>query len=229
MPAAFTGTPASSEGNTAALTYSLTVPSGATGLLVRTSSYQAQPSSVTYNGVALSLEITGGPTAGNDNCAIYTMPSPPAGTADVVVNFAAAREVVSQAAAIAGGNPLDVAGTGASGVVTGSPTSRDVTCEAGGFAVDVVGMFNPGTMTAGANQTQDYAENNLGTQESGFGSSESGTGTVTMSWSWTDTGRAASHAALPINPSAAGAGAANWRYPTAREILRKRGRGLSRY
>lgn len=208
MAVAVAGTPATSEGTTSGLTFSVTVPAGASLLVVRTASDSSQPTGVTFGGVALTSRVQAGPSSGNDLASVWTLTSPAASTANVVVSFAVAREVVANASAYGGVNTASPVGT-AVGEVNPSADNNpsiDVTSQAGGLVVDVLAAWNMGTVTVGPSpQAEDYREDNTNVVASGFGSSKPGAASVTVSWTKTNAARPTAHAALPLNPAGGGA------------------------
>src|SRR5687767_2328290 len=123
MAVAPTGTPVTGESSgTTGLTFALTVPSGTTGLVVRVSSYQRNPTGVTWNGNALTSQGAATASSANDHASIWTLDSPTPATGNVVVSFGSSTEVVANGTCYSGQDTAGRWGTFVSATNNGAPS-----------------------------------------------------------------------------------------------------------
>jgi hypothetical protein len=160
-------------------------------------------SSVSYNGVALSL-VGSVSQADDSRVEIWSLVAPPLGTYDVVITFSTPllHNATAGVMTFTGVDQATPLGTFASASAASSPgpATVDVTSATNELVFDTVSCQNCTSLTAGAGQTQGW---NLATQNGfvrGAGSTEAGASTVTMSWAL----GAANHwaiGAVPVRPS----------------------------
>ena len=139
------------------------------------------PASVIYGGVALTKLVSR--AGGTGVTSLWYLLSPPSGTANIVVTFASAHNIVVGAVSrsnvhqgIPFGNAVTAAGTS-----TG-PATVSVVSAAGEVVEDVLMLRNTvQTATVGASQSEHWNAAQ-GTDVRGAGSSEAGAASVTMSW-----------------------------------------------
>lgn len=186
------GTPSvTAHASTTALTWSHTVPAGATVLIVRVGSYQNAPTGVTWDGNAMTSAGAAVTSGGNDVAAIFYLVSPTPATGNVIVSFGGGTGCSAWASQYSGAS-------GVGGYTTGSTTSISVSSVVGALVVDIIAQYAGSPPTPGAGQTQDFVQTNFPTFEDAHGSHESGATSVTMDWS----GTAGTYAlaGLSINP-----------------------------
>ena len=182
------------------------------GLIVGVASYNAEPTGVTFDSVAMTKEGSIKNTTNNDWTSLWSLIAPNTGTGkNVVVSFAAAEEVVAGAVSFTGVNQTDMANTYASGTGNTTAPSLTVTSEADAIVIDTLGFFNMDSASADTPQTERWKQINLNAFESGMGSTKAGASpSVTMSWTinsavqWT-------YSAISVTPAAGAAVAAPMR------------------
>jgi hypothetical protein len=185
LPAAVIGTTSSGRttGAAASLTISHTVPAGASSLVVLIGQYGSLGtiSSVTYNGVALTR--AGRPYNNtNHRGEAWVMPSPTAGTANIVITPGSSDYLVAMGVNVE--NSGNVIGVVLAQAASGNP-STTIPSDTDSVVIDLVMNDNASaTFTPGGSQTQLFAQSGVaGSDERGAGSWRAGaSGTTTMSW-----------------------------------------------
>jgi hypothetical protein len=163
-------------------------------------------SSVTYNGVPLSLE--GSVTQVDDaRVEIWSLVAPSIGTHDVVITFSTQlwRSATAGVMTFTGVHQTTPLGTFVSNkALSLGPATVDVSSAANELVFDTVGCEQCTSLTVGAGQTQRWNRVVENGSTRGAGSTEPGAATVTMSWTL---GSANDWAigAIPIKPSGGGA------------------------
>jgi len=200
------------------LTWTHTIGGGADRILVvgvaaeDTTTADANVTSVTYNGVALTAvpnsKITGGGTGIIETQLFYALSAslPAAGTYSVVVTFQGAVDGTSsgavslagvrQAAPEAAATKVDTSGADA---ISTSITAAT----AGDWIVDVVGSGNSGSFTAGSGQTERWDIAASGMTGASSTKALTATGATTLSWTHSGANRLA-HSLAALAPSAGG-------------------------
>lgn len=210
MAIAFDATSQNSTASGTSLTVSHTCTGSDLCLYVGVATFQGSNpafsaiTSATYNGVPLTeLGTFNYGTGGVQRVTLLRLVAPATGANDIVVSTAPNTcEIVVGACSFTGvhqstpdGTP---AGHGDSSVA--ASISDDVSSDVGELVVDIVGAFNPGTLSDGAGQTERLNFNNGAGVDSIGMSTEPGAATVTMSWDFT-TNRAGGHIGVSIKPS----------------------------
>lgn len=164
--------------------------------------------SKTYAGVVMTeLGTFNYGTGGVQRVTLLRLVAPATGANDIVISTSPNTcEIVVGACSFTGVHQTTPDGTavGHGDSSTAASISDDVSSATGELVVDIVGAFNPSTLTAGAGQTERIDLINGGGVDSIGMSTEPGAATVTMSWAF-GTNRAGGHIAVPIKPSAAAA------------------------
>jgi hypothetical protein len=171
------GYPSSSFATTYTLPY--TALSGTNRLLiVRVSTISSDPTSVTYNGSALTKYTSA--SNGTTRASIWYLLNPPAGTAyDVIVTGASGFRPIVGATSYINANQTTPFGTAVSSAFSSSSPSVTVSSVTGGEVIDVIhSQFN---YSVGSGQTLQYNQNWFTFY--GEGSRKPGASSVTMSWS----------------------------------------------
>jgi hypothetical protein len=182
MPAVIQGTFNNrSSGAVLSLALSVTVGAGTNlGLVVHVATiWNVTVDLVTYGGVPLTS--IGQAQTGSYRNAVFALPSPPVGTADVVVHLSGSQRVAVAAHVLtAYGDARNFTNT------SGNSTTPSVTVAsaAGELVLDLVGSETSGqTFTVGAGQTSLHENDGVaGTDVRTASSSEPGAASVTMSW-----------------------------------------------
>ena len=160
--------------------------------------------SVTYDGVSLTLVGT----RQNDDDSrveIWRLIAPPAGTANVVVNFSAGLDesAVIGVITFTGVDQTTPLGTFVSNIGNSTTASVSVSSATGELVLDVVSAEDDeveGSISAGSGQTQYWDLRGTSSPDLwGGGSTEPGAGSVTMSWSVEESDQWAI-GAVPIKP-----------------------------
>lgn len=157
-------------------------------------------SSVTYGGLACTKL---GQAVYNSRAEFWYRVNPPLGPQTVQVNLSTNSYYCASACSyykVRTGNPF---GTIATQAKPSANVSVDVTCEAGGMAIDCLHIYVGGSPTIGAGQTQQWGVRQATPDTWDYGSYEAGSGTVTMSWTWSGSCEC-SYIAAPINPGGMG-------------------------
>ena len=199
-----------SSSNTSSLTWSHTVGANSNRILIVSISFRdgnVSASSVTYGGAALTL-IGAVNSGGNQNrTEIWYQLAPPTGTASVVINMTASKEVAGASVSYYGVSQSTPLGTYASAGNNGSTTaSVSVSSAAGQLVIDTVttnGDANSLTVTFPASQTQVWniftGSGDAGNAR-GAGSTQAGSATTTMTWTL-GVAKAWSIVAVPLIPA----------------------------
>ncbi|MCH7713488.1 MAG: hypothetical protein IIC99_07680 [Chloroflexi bacterium] len=186
----------SANGKSSALTWSHTVGAGDDRILVVGVSLKANNvvSGVTYGGQALTL-VPGSVAshANGDRVELWYKVAPLTGANNVVVSLPSSVQTVAGATSWTGVHQSTPLGTAVPGTGTSATASVDVGSIVGDVVVDAVSTA--GSVTVGANQTQQWNLAQAGFK--GGGSSEDGADTTTtMSWTFTSGDWAISGVAL---------------------------------
>jgi uncharacterized repeat protein (TIGR01451 family) len=171
--------------NVATKTWSHTVNSGNNRILIvgiALADHATSVSSITYGGTALT-RIT--QSIVRNEVEIWYVIAPPVGTANVVANWSAAKDMVGWSGTFT--NVDQTYPIGDSQIANGNNTTPSVTVSAasGDIVVDTVSANGDGlSLTVGAGQTQicSGATGTAGGDCRGASSYESGASSVTMSW-----------------------------------------------
>jgi hypothetical protein len=144
--------------------------------------------SVTYNGVALTMEARAsfGTSEGDPRSEVWSLPNPASGAQTVATNVGTSTTSYFQVYATTfTGSDTTTACTSANGA-TGTSTTPSVTIssQSGDLVIDAMTQASAGaTITVGAGQTQKYNVSAiLGTMRD-CGSTEGGASSVVMDWS----------------------------------------------
>jgi hypothetical protein len=182
---------ATSNGYTSAAT-SLTIShtvAGSNRVLVVGVSTQTTITGVTYNGVAMTLGVTG------TNTFIYYLATPDTGTHDIVISLNASGWCQGYGTSLSGcktASPLDVTGTASIGA--GNAITKAVTTVYdNSYVFDNVTEYGSGTaFTVGAGQTQIANTQDATANRTRLGSYEKKTtaGSITMDWNTNSSGGA---------------------------------------
>ena len=170
--------------SSSSLSISVTVPSGSDRVqTVGVSSYNAKPTGVVFNTTETHTEQINTST-GSEHATLYTRTAPTVTTANVVVSFAAAEQVVAGVVNFTGvDQTTPVSDTDFNTGASQTTTSITLTSATGDMCVDAITWFSTGTeWTQDGGQTQRWYEFNAGSFQSGGGSTESGASSVTMTW-----------------------------------------------
>jgi hypothetical protein len=181
-----------SSSNTTSLTWSHTVGSNSNRILIVSISFRdgnVSASSVTYGGAALTL-IGAVNSGGNQNrTEIWYKLAPPTGTASVVINMTASKEVAGASVSYYGVSQTTPLGTYSAAGNNGTTTaSVSVSSAAGQLVIDTVttnGDANSLAVTFPALQTQlwnIYTGSGDAGNARGAGSTQPGAATTTMTW-----------------------------------------------
>ncbi len=162
----------------------------------------ATVSTVTYGGQLMTL-IRSDNWTSLAKTWLYRLASPPAGAQTVTVTLSAADDKVAGAITVTGSDTSTPISNHAGATGNSATPSVTVTSASGELVVDTVTLFEGGTWTPGAGQTERWDRQQ--TPVSGAGSTEAGAASVTMSWTNTRADRWAISAA---SIKAAGAAAA---------------------
>ena len=172
--------------STTTLTYSHTC-AGSNRMLVvgvQTDQISADPTGVTYNGVAMTKAIGGSNAGGTRRSSLWYLADPATGANNVVVTLGTASWTTSGAVSLTGTMPT-IGVTGTNYATTGTPITVSVTTEsANSWLVDSIYQNNGAlSLSVGAGQTQRYNEASADGFD-GYGSTEptTGAGSYTMSW-----------------------------------------------
>lgn len=184
MPPAFDALSSGRSSSTSALTFNHTIGSGSNRmLLVFTISTVSQPTSVTYNGVAMTQ--VAGISVNQETC--WYLPEsglPAAGTYQVAVNFSSAQETVAHGRSYSGSDQTLPGYATNSGNGTTASTSITVGSN-NSMVVDGIGIANNNiTMTPGGSQTNAVSLDMNVIQMSSSNKSVNA-GSQSMSWTWT--------------------------------------------
>jgi len=142
---------------------------------------------VTYNGVAMTLEVLVTPAIG-DTVEIWKLDAPDSGAHDVVITYATSRNIIGGAVSVVGADRTDcsLANNSASGTST-APTV-DVTSVVGDLVVSVCFSDADVTHAPGANETERWdtlgAARASGTTESPAGTTATMSRTLGSSIEW---------------------------------------------
>jgi uncharacterized repeat protein (TIGR01451 family) len=179
--------------NAAKLTLAHTTGTGTNRLmLVGVATAGQNVSSVTYNGIALSLVGgTNSATAPKPRAEIWSLTNPPSGTFNVVVTIAASANMVAGVTTFTGVNQVNALGTFVNSATTLSATVSSATNE-------VVFDSACGMVAITPNASQTLRWNSQGGNIYGGASTKPGATSVTMSW--TNSG-ACALGAVPIHPA----------------------------
>lgn len=159
------------------LTISHTVSGSNTILIVRASTKDSDPTSVTYNSTSLTKLATQHNSA--QYVSIWYLINPASGTHNVVVNGTAGFTPIIGVTSFTGVHQSSPFGTVVSGNFSGSAPSLTVSSATGEMVMDVLSVnFTP---TVGSGQTQQY--NVAEFVYFGAGSTKAGASSVTMTWS----------------------------------------------
>lgn len=157
-------------------------------------------SSVTYNGVALTLAGAVNNTNGNVHAELWYLLAPAVGTFNIVISLPAAATIYAFGSSWTGVNQTTPLGTAVTGTGTSTTPSVTVTSAVGDTVVDVLNaQQQPANLTPSTGQTSLYT----GTLYVA-GSSAAGAASVTMGWSAAN-GYAWAQVAVPLKPLAAAA------------------------
>lgn len=161
------------------------------GLLVGVMAWQNTSevvSSITYNSVALSKEISLDPGSRSGDghfVEIWSLANPASGSNTIAVTMSASTTCVSAGVSFTNVLQSDPCGDTSSAVetATGTAVTVDVTSDSNAIVVDFVAWWEvtDAAATVGAGQTQRLNSQGSG-GTSGAVSTEGGAGTVTMSW-----------------------------------------------
>lgn len=181
---------ATSSLGASSLTVAHTVGTGANAILIVEYSTRGttSPTSITYNGVALTQlsAISNGTVVTSE---IWYLKAPTTGTHNIVVTLATPHEFTIGATSFFNVNLTTTFGTPTTGTGTSTSPSIAVASATGNLVIDTIATRQQsGAPTVGAGQTQLWT-NNSGTasaDELGAGSTEAGAASVTMSWTLTD-------------------------------------------
>ena len=135
--------------------------------------------SVTYGGVAMTLEATIN-SAGTHKVAIYGLANPPPGTQLVGVMWAAAVSHVSASVSVVGSHLGDPFSNNQTATGVGTAVTLACTSAVNELVVDVVVSDTITTFTQGGGQTKKW-DITVGTFEAA-GSVKAGAASVTMAW-----------------------------------------------
>lgn len=175
--------------NGTVLTFSHTVDSGSNLLVVAEShNSNADPTSVTFNGVALTKAVFVGNSNEPNRATIWYLVNPTVTTANIVVTIGANRGIVAGAYNFSGAStsPIGNTATQNNGNSTSSSSSLSITAaESGNYIIDVVSVTAQDP-TVGADQTQRWNKTSGPTNNHrGASSTETGSsGSHTMSWTF---------------------------------------------
>ena len=196
MAIAVSGTPTETSNTaTSTATWSHTVPTGSTRLLLVTVGVwdplgQTSVSSVTYGGAALArvTGLTAPNSADGGLVDIWYRLAPTEGTANIVVTLADVHAILLTGAVdFTGVDQTTPFGTPATATGTAATITVNISSATGELVVDAVKSFRTGNtaLSPGANQTE-HVDINSGATDSHAVSTEAGAATVTMSWTYTD-------------------------------------------
>lgn len=196
MAIAVSGTPTETSNTaTSTATWSHTVPTGSTRLLLVTIGIwdplgETSVSSVTYGGAALA-RVTGLTPPDSADAGLVDMwyrLAPAEGTANIVVTLADVHAILLTGAVdFTGVDQTTPFGTPATATGTAATITVNISSATGELVVDAVKSFRTGNtaLSPGANQTE-HVDINSGATDSHAVSTEAGAATVTMSWTYTD-------------------------------------------
>jgi len=183
-------TTAVSSVNVNSLTWSHTVAVVANRFLLVSLSFRdgnVSATSVTYGGAALTLIGVQNAPGTNNRTEMWYRIAPTAGTANVVVNMSASKEIVGVSVSYAGVNQSTPLGTHVCASNTSTAASVAVSSAAGQLVVDAVtANGDANSLTAGASQTQLWntvsANGSAAANARSGGSTKAGASSTTMSW-----------------------------------------------
>ncbi|MGQ0829214.1 MAG: hypothetical protein ACT4ON_12570 [Bacteroidota bacterium] len=191
------GTNSTTSGSTGisatSLTISHTVSGSNTILIVRASTRNGDPTSITYNSVSLTKLAT--KNNSSQYASIWYLINPSAGTNNVVINGSSGFAPIIGITSFTGVHQTAPFGTVVSAAFSSNP-SLNVSSASGELIIDVVNANT--SMTVGSGQTQQYNLHEF--VSDGSGSTEAGASSVTMSWSGFSPDGA--HIAVPLKPCA---------------------------
>lgn len=147
------------------------------------------PTTATYDGAAMDLIATFN-NPGGAQCRMWYLLDPPAGAANVRINFGGNGSLTCGAVSYEGVDPNNPIGTPATAQADSTAPSVAVTSGEGELVVDFMGFRAGSTnMTAGAGQTERVDNNSAAGDNTGAGmSEEAGDSSVTMSWTLNNSG-----------------------------------------
>jgi len=151
--------------------------------------YIASPTitAVTWNGIALAHVVTANNPACGDTCssAIYLLPNPAAGTANVSVTFSAAfSAAVVGGVSFTGVDQTTPLGTPASAIGGGTPASVSLTSASGEMVLDCLGSIAAGAMPSmSSGQSSNWADFDPSGYTHNVSSVVAGTPTTLSVWS----------------------------------------------
>lgn len=161
-------------------------------------------SSVTYNGIALTLVDS----AANSNrrVSLYRLVAPATGANDVVITLSGTEfEVNGGSMSFTGVDQTTPLGTAVAANGNSTTPTVDVSAATNDVVAAVLAIEHSGTLSVGAGQTSRYSAVGGGGWNKYAGSTEPGATTTTMSWSDT-VGGAWGIVGVPIKPKAAAGG-----------------------
>ncbi len=137
------------------------------------------PTGVTYNGVALALEVSQEISSGGNFSRLYELENPASGANNVVVTIGAEVQLVCGAVSVVGADQTDCVSGNA--VASGSSSSPSVTItSATGELVLAVICSGGVSWTAGTGETERWDLTNPAGGNSGWGGTEAGAASVTI-------------------------------------------------
>jgi uncharacterized repeat protein (TIGR01451 family) len=183
-----------------AFSYTTTTTGTNTFMLVGVSTKDKSVSSITYNGVPLTLVGFDTSVDNKARIEIWGLVAPAGGANNLAISMSAKAKMAVGVATFTGVDQVNPLGTLVTADGKSNTASIVVSSAPGELVFDAVTFENDKTLTVGPGQTQLWNEKRG--EIRGGGSTEPGAASVTMSWTYQESNREWVIGAVPIKPAA---------------------------